>query len=786
MKVVRLELENYRRHRDTRIELADGVTAIVGPNGAGKSTILEAIAFALYGPRAAGTGKDLIRSEGASPGDAVRVSLEFELAGHAVRLVRELRGKAQSPMASLEMDGTLLVQPVAGSSEQATAQVERLLGLDRDGFFQTVVARQRDLDRLGRLKPAERRAFILELAGIGAVDAAIDRARQQRNTLRTQVDEAARHVGDEAALRARLEQARARQATAAQALQAAEAALTEATTSAAHAEARLESARSVAADAAGLERQAEVLAQKHAFLRTDVERLSAEEARAWQAEQQLDALRAAAAPLEELQERIAGAQGLVVLLQQRQALVVRLATQQADLERAEADLATVVVPAPPDLDSLSAALDARQAEAAAAEAALAVAAERVRQGEALVRELNRLDESAPCPACRQPVTGAHLQKERQAAREALGSAQQGHREAAEAAQATRRAAAQAKQALESAQGEARRVEALARRRDLALQRRDGLREAVAATLAQMPPEPKPQGDLADLRRRVAQAETARLDLKAAEQAAAHLPALKQARAKASAQSDQVAAELAALRLRLASMPDAAKALAAAVAVARAAQQEVSNLRQTHLSALLEEQRAAQELQAAARDLERDGQARTRLTALQGDLARWTAVVSPAGDGLLDRFREHLVARMAPAVSREASHLLALFTQGRYTELVLDDGYELCMADQGRFLPLERFSGGEQDLAHLAVRLGISRLLATRSGLPEIRFLALDEVFSSLDRDRCAALLGALQSLGGLYSQILAITHLDTLREAFDAVLPVGLEEGSATVAGHNG
>ncbi|HUR25900.1 MAG TPA: SbcC/MukB-like Walker B domain-containing protein, partial [Candidatus Thermoplasmatota archaeon] len=130
--------------------------------------------------------------------------------------------------------------------------------------------------------------------------------------------------------------------------------------------------------------------------------------------------------------------------------------------------------------------------------------------------------------------------------------------------------------------------------------------------------------------------------------------------------------------------------------------------------------------------------------------------------------------------------LALFTQGRYTELVLDDAYEVHMGDGGRLLPLERFSGGEQDLAHLALRLGISRLLATRSGAPELRFLALDEVFSSLDSERCDALLGALRGLTGLYGQVFAVTHLERLQESFDSVVQVKLVDGASLVSLHNG
>ncbi len=44
-----MELRNYRKFRDARIEFPDGVVAIVGNNGTGKTTILEAVTWALFG-----------------------------------------------------------------------------------------------------------------------------------------------------------------------------------------------------------------------------------------------------------------------------------------------------------------------------------------------------------------------------------------------------------------------------------------------------------------------------------------------------------------------------------------------------------------------------------------------------------------------------------------------------------------------------------------------------------------------------------------------------------------
>src|SRR5438874_8644704 len=107
MRLHRLHLTNFRLHTDTRIDFDTGLTGIIGPNGAGKTTILEAIAWALYGlPAVRGKRQD-IRSLSASARAAVKVELDFDLAGHRHRVVRTLSG------AELYLDGA--GSPIANS-----------------------------------------------------------------------------------------------------------------------------------------------------------------------------------------------------------------------------------------------------------------------------------------------------------------------------------------------------------------------------------------------------------------------------------------------------------------------------------------------------------------------------------------------------------------------------------------------------------------------------------------------------------------------------------------------
>ena len=44
-----VELVNFISHKDTSIQLENGVNVFIGANGAGKSSVIDAITYALYG-----------------------------------------------------------------------------------------------------------------------------------------------------------------------------------------------------------------------------------------------------------------------------------------------------------------------------------------------------------------------------------------------------------------------------------------------------------------------------------------------------------------------------------------------------------------------------------------------------------------------------------------------------------------------------------------------------------------------------------------------------------------
>ncbi|HYU58574.1 MAG TPA: hypothetical protein VEO00_11055, partial [Actinomycetota bacterium] len=140
--------------------------------------------------------------------------------------------------------------------------------------------------------------------------------------------------------------------------------------------------------------------------------------------------------------------------------------------------------------------------------------------------------------------------------------------------------------------------------------------------------------------------------------------------------------------------------------------------------------------------------------------------------LLDGFRDHLVARVGPELSREAEALFRDLTGGAYEDLRIDEEtMAIQIADGADWLPIERFSGSETDLANLALRVAISMHMSRVSGA-DVGLLVLDEVLASLDAERRDRFVQVIGGLSSRFNQILVITHADQVKDQFPAVIEV--------------
>ena len=157
MRINRLRLVNFRQHECTELELGAGLTGIIGPNGAGKTTLLEAVAWVMYGMKAARGSRESIRRRGAPPRSRVEVEMEFTLGPHHYRVTRGLTS------AELYQDGA--AAPIANSLDSVSERITRLLGMTREEFFNTYFTGQKELAVMASMSAPERAQFLSRVLG---------------------------------------------------------------------------------------------------------------------------------------------------------------------------------------------------------------------------------------------------------------------------------------------------------------------------------------------------------------------------------------------------------------------------------------------------------------------------------------------------------------------------------------------------------------------------------------------------------------------------------------------
>ncbi|MDU9693671.1 SMC family ATPase [Priestia aryabhattai] len=139
------------------------------------------------------------------------------------------------------------------------------------------------------------------------------------------------------------------------------------------------------------------------------------------------------------------------------------------------------------------------------------------------------------------------------------------------------------------------------------------------------------------------------------------------------------------------------------------------------------------------------------------------------------FKNYKIDRMSkvrPRLESIMQDLLSFITDGKYDLVQLDDHYNVFVYRNGIKKPFHLFSGGEQKLIALCMRLAISRILTSQGEHKNFDYLALDEVLGSMDEGRQETIIDALRKLTGVFKQIFMITHNSNIKDLFDYTLQV--------------
>ena len=788
MRLVSLRLVNFRQHADSTLRFARGLTGVIGPNGSGKTTVLEAIAWALYGNAAARGTRDSIRYVRAPARAAVRVELEFELAGHRYRVVRGLTS------AELFLDGA--DTPIANSITAVSELVQRRLGMSRAEFFNTYFTGQKELNVMAAMGPSERAQFLSRVLGYEKLRAAQTLVRERRKLV----------VAEQAGLRTGMPDADAvwRQLSEAEARLAAARTLSE------------ESERRRADTAARLatvapewalaqterERLQEIVGElrvaegEEQTLLREIERLGRELGDVAGARADVERLAALLAPLPALRLELARFDELASAEGRREAL---RDSERALLELlARLDERRAKLGAAPEFERETVALlDARRAESEAAQAEFSrVHTEWVRdQQEAKTKrealraqftdvqqqrdQIEKLGPESPCPTCTRPL-GPSFRTVLDSLDEQLDTLMgdgKFYRRRVEELESEPAAVAQLGERRRNLAAEVQQLERRLAKCQAAVQELVGVDRELQQHRARLSDVREDIAVLpvgydvarhAAIRDEVAQLAPLEQQRARAETLVAREAQTLTVRDRATAALGDARGRIAALQARRAQVAFSEESYAALRAAHERAATEARAAELAAVTAQGEARSARESLESAEQARRELAKVQQRLDALQAEKRLHDEL-----DRAFSDLRTDLNFQLRPELSELASQFLDDLTDARYTELELDDQYNVVVLEEG--VPKPVISGGEEDLANLVLRLAISQMIADRAG-QSFSLLILDEVFGSLDEARRANVVELLRRLHDRFEQVIVITHIEDVREGLDQVIRVRYDE----------
>ncbi|MBF6599565.1 MAG: SMC family ATPase [Dehalococcoidia bacterium] len=765
---------------------------ISGPTGSGKSTLIDAICYALYGrvPRGDGRKTTSLISHNR---DNMRVALDFEAGGERYRVSRGINTTRKtardgservatnvSPVVLERLIGGDHWLPMQDRVQTIDREIERIIGLDFDGFTRCVLLPQGKFQEFLTGDAKERRELLKELLGTQIYEdvrsAAAARARELdagAKNIERRLSEDYREATPETLVATREELA----AIGPQLAQTRE-----------HRDALQRGVELADKVVFALDRQRTLTKQRDEML-AEVERLRELAA---SAEQRVTALRRRIAEHEAALESA----GYDVELHARLRTAADRAKQANALER---DLAAVqdVLADTRRIEEAAAACAAAERSAAAAVAARELTEARrddARRDESAEHLRHNLKRGDACPVC--GATVATLPKTKAgsiaAAEKAVADAKSAERRTQDASRAAEMALQSQRQAHDRARDDATKLE----------QQRAALRDEIAALLpgtAGSDPETiaaalgGQDAAAARVRELTHVRDEARRALEtlqpeateAATKIAADVRTAQQLAENAAAEAKEAAASRASLaELAGAWRWDDVAAMLRATppqnpraslrSLLEACQSEAETLNRRH--AALEQ--SAQRLE---RDIARAEELQHELTVSKAQAARHRELAR-----LLraDNFQAYVIEEAMQALAANATaHLATLYDRFALSveggEFLVTDHWQ---ADQAR--PARTLSGGETFIASLALALALSeRLPELRSGASAVlESLFLDEGFGTLDEEVLDVVITALEGLRSEDRMVGIISHVPDLPRRIGARITVKKSPAGSLIA----
>lgn len=783
MTLESLKLHNFKRYAEYEITFESGLCGILGRNGRGKSTIFDGVFFALYGEYKG--SKELIPTAGSTGG--VKVELNFEIEGKSYTAIREFRGKALTPYAMLkEGDETI----VTGAREM-TGVVTKLLGMGKEAFLHTVFASQKELTALSSMKNDERKAMMRRLLGLEKIDKIEEMIREELRELNRDIKSASGFLLSEELLKQHRDDLTSKTALS-QTLDATLKTLTEEAqklkTAYEAAKALVEThqkgkeERQKKLDTLEKVQQTLALHQKQlGELETELKTLNAHQAHYTT---QLP-LKAGLATLElslkaqdELKTKFLQKVGLEKEQEElrksytaRKEEVAQLTKEIIPLE----DLQKQLTAAQTALVELKATLLKLDTEITTLTAEIGSNRSNIAKVTKQVQTITDLGRESSCPTCTRPLMEQYDT--------VLASL---HTEISEVYQKQINVLEVKLNALSVQKASSQKITDEAQQKCNALQTQIALLQSKSKDLLKAQElfrevETRGMSNKAALAKlgSITYDENAHNTLKEQFQALkpqveeliklealiATIPTKTEALQALQTQIKTDEAAIAATQALIAADTYKEQSHTEAIANAKASETAKDAKAVELNAAVLEQTNIRRDIEAIDKEIKRDEAQRASLKTRENDRDDYEKLKA-----VMAEFKTHINARVAPRIGEVASDMYSRITRGRYQHIEVSPEFDFYIYDNGERYPIERFSGGEIDLANLVLRIAISKTLGELSGGGNIGFLAFDEVFGSQDEERRIQIMEAFHTISESYRQIFLISHETEIKEMFERVV----------------
>ncbi len=793
MKIRQLELKNFRCFDEQAFEFPDGLIGILGPNGSGKSTILEALSWSLYGSSAIRTKRADLRLDSTPDSATCRVNMKFELDGEPYELERKMTGKSLSPRAYITNSEERLVESFQGVTQFVE---EELLRMTESSFFRSVFSKQNEVRELSSGGPEERRQLFAKLLDIDRIK---DARREVDGTARDKRQRAEALEGQLGNLENLEESLQTKESEAKELneeVTSLEEELKELNKTIDNKETEFQKLEEKKDELTDLEKSQENLRARIKNLKDNIKDREAELGNLQEKRDQAEELATVADRYEKLENRKGELEEKKDRYRDKKDIESKLSSREEDLEEERESLEDTEESLQDyegvrdELRKKKAEKDKKDEKIINLKARKAEIESSIKKHQADLEELQEkrgnvenLGTEGKCPVCKRPLGDdydtviSHYKEEIDKVKEVVDNLQEEKSEISNRLKKSRVKMEELNELVEDLEEKNHKRRSLTERRGDLRERIKDL-EAICEDLEEELEEigevdfdeeeyQKVKRELENLKDDYDSYKNLRAEIK-------RIPDLKEILGELGEKLENAKSELGVVKDQIENLEFDEEEFEELKQDLKKLRKDKDRVKDKYTKESQKRTELKTEINHLKEEIDREKEKRENLDGLRKKRNLLERVSS-----YFDQFRLDLLNRIRPVLSRRASDLLEKTTDGRYNKLTIDEDYLVRVFEEGTPYPLDRFSGGETDLANLCLRVAISEFVAGRSGRP-INFIVLDEVFGSQDQQRRQNILKALRNLDDLFSQIFLITHSEEVKDRLENVFLLSRENHGTT------